>query len=516
MMLPMSALDQAREFLKIAPQFQLGELTTERSHPLSRDLSQLARENLPAALNCLKRIDVEALETLSPKADGIARLGSAIRETLQSGGRLYLGGCGATGRLSLAVEVLCREELLPREYQDRVIGFMAGGDAALIRSIENFEDLPEYGARQLRELGFGENDLFIGSTEGGETPFVIGATEAAAQHSQRSPWFLYCNPDDELKSRVERSRRVLENQEINKLNLTVGPMALAGSTRMQASTVLMLAILIAIDSGGDLSLVERKLTGFTEYVRTLDYTIMAPLTEAESAIYQQGNKVLYATHDYGITVLTDTTERAPTFSLPSFENTQDPRHPPCLCYLSLPQSPDSLSAWQHLLRRLPRTLEWEGICGFTGIDYFLGFDISARAHTHRTQRCGLARHHLFQIDQENGDLVLTLQEHRQQLPTGDRPSYIRHLLLKLLLNAHSTLIMGRLGRYEGNLMTYVRASNNKLIDRAARYVRELYHRKTGKILPYEQAIEAIFAAKDNLGPDEPIVLTALHSLTDHG
>src|SRR5690606_19108964 len=125
--------DQAREFLKIAPQFQLGELTTERSHPLSRDLSQLARENLPAALNCLKRIDVEALETLSPKADGIARLGSAIRETLQSGGRLYLGGCGATGRLSLAVEVLCREDLLPREYQDRVIGFMAGGDAALIR-----------------------------------------------------------------------------------------------------------------------------------------------------------------------------------------------------------------------------------------------------------------------------------------------------------------------------------------------------------------------------------------------
>ena len=45
--------------------------------------------------------------------------------------------------------------------------FMAGGDIALVHSLEGFEDYPEYGARHLRQLGFSENDLFIGVTEGG-------------------------------------------------------------------------------------------------------------------------------------------------------------------------------------------------------------------------------------------------------------------------------------------------------------------------------------------------------------
>ena len=46
---------------------------------------------------------------------------------------------------------------------------MAGGDVALVHSLEGFEDFPDFGARHLVELGFGPNDLLIGSTEGGET-----------------------------------------------------------------------------------------------------------------------------------------------------------------------------------------------------------------------------------------------------------------------------------------------------------------------------------------------------------
>ena len=34
------------------------------------------------------------------------------------------------------------------------------------------------------------------------------------------------------------------------------------------------------------------------------------------------------------------------------------------------------------------------------------------------------------------------------------PPLFQHLLLKQLLNIHSTLVMGRLGRYKGNLMTW--------------------------------------------------------------
>jgi N-acetylmuramic acid 6-phosphate etherase len=96
-----------------------------------------------------------------------------------------------------------------------------------------------------------------------------------------------------------------------------------------------------------------------------------------------------------------------------------------------------------------------------------------------------------------------------QLFTMPAGVFLRHILLKLLLNAHSTLLMGRLGRYEDNLMTWVRASNGKLIDRAARYVAILHRRRTGTELPYARAVEAVFAVRDDLGADEPVVLKAL-------
>jgi hypothetical protein len=48
-----------------------------------------------------------------------------------------------------------------------------------------------------------------------------------------------------------------------------------------------------------------------------------------------------------------------------------------------------------------------------------------------------------------------------------------HSLLKIVLNNISTLIMGRMGRYESNIMTYVKPTNYKLIDRSTRYVIKL-------------------------------------------
>ena len=170
----------AEEFLSMADQFRLGELVTEQPHPLTHNLSALAQNDLPQAIATLKEVDRLALEKLASYADGIAALATAVGKVFAAGGRVYLCGCGATGRLSLSLETLTREGMLAKEFAERVIGFMAGGDAALIRSLEGFEDFPGYGERQLRELGFSENDLLLAITEGGETPFVIGACEAAA------------------------------------------------------------------------------------------------------------------------------------------------------------------------------------------------------------------------------------------------------------------------------------------------------------------------------------------------
>ena len=155
----LNAIDQAENFLKVAGEFSLGDLPTEQSHPLTADLSRLAQEDLPAAFSRLQEVDLAALSRLCDAAEEIAELAQCIADTFASGGRLFIAGCGATGRLALTVERLCRSGLLPPELRESVIGFMAGGDVALIRSIEGFEDHPEYGAQQLTKLGFQEDNL---------------------------------------------------------------------------------------------------------------------------------------------------------------------------------------------------------------------------------------------------------------------------------------------------------------------------------------------------------------------
>ena len=86
------------------------------------------------------------------------------------------------------------------------------------------------------------------------------------------------------------------------------------------------------------------------------------------------------------------------------------------------------------------------------------------------------------------------------MPAEDLPQLMRHTLLKQVLNIHSTLVMGRLGRYEGNLMTWVRPTNGKLVDRSARYVQHLLDRDGRRGLDYEQIVRQLFAELERAPP----------------
>ena len=496
-------------FLAIADQFQLGMLDTERPHPKTTALSQLANDDLPAAIELLKEVDRDALSILGKKMDSLIPLAEAIAATLDVGNKIFLCGCGATGRLSISLEIFARDGLLDGATEDNVIGFMAGGDAALIRSIERFEDRPDYGERQLRDLGFSNGDLLISSTEGGETPFVIGATEAAVQISDQAPFFLHCNPDSILVEHVERSRAVLENPAIHKINLAVGPMALSGSTRMQARTVLMAGIGFAMKHSRNPEAMKADFDAWQQWaIETVDWSFLSDFTELESATYKAGEFVLYDPGPFGITVLTDTTERSPTFTLTPFERSGE-SDPPSFCYLHLPKTDSVSEAWAHLLNREPRPLEWGDLSQVTNAEAMTKFDFSNAVVENRSNKT----QHSFRISSNTEAIIWKFRDttHRIAVPAGI-DFFEQNLLLKLLLNAHSTLIMGRLHRYEDNLMTYVSANNFKLIDRAVRYVRLLLKRHHGLVTDYETVTRRLLEEKETLQPDQPIVLKTVAAI----
>jgi N-acetylmuramic acid 6-phosphate etherase len=176
----MNSLDKTSSFLKIASQFKLGHLVTESFHTDTEELSQLVKKDIRQAHQLLQAVDVKALDLMKPKVSELWELAQTIERTLSSGHKVFMCGCGATGRLSLVLETLYRQT---HPQLDNVFSFMAGGDFALIKSVESFEDRTEYGEKQLMELGFGPHDLLLASTEGGETPFVIGAANKASTYS---------------------------------------------------------------------------------------------------------------------------------------------------------------------------------------------------------------------------------------------------------------------------------------------------------------------------------------------
>ncbi len=448
------------EFLQNKNQFTLGNLTTESFHPKTINLSKDSKENLPKAIATLKEVDHDAFNFLLNLERKIFDVYQQVQSSLQESSKIFICGCGATGRLALAIETIGRFS-----GKNNIVSFMAGGDFALIKSVESFEDKMEYGKRQLKDLGFKDGDVLLAVTEGGETSFVIGAALEAAKLGSNQSFFLYCNPDEQLKT-LDRFNMILDNKKVTTVNLTIGPMALSGSTRMQATSVQMFVTgILALKQFEDETQFSRYFLESIESFKNLKYQFLEEFIIAESSEYIEGRKITYNSSErYAISVLTDTTERSPTFNLPPFESSDDEYQ--ALSYLAVANTHSSVEAWQKMLQRDLRELEWGSDFSSISVHNILKFDISQNAIDRRKTRS------VFSIIEQEGELVFKINDLESKVKVSN-DLLLSHIQLKLLLNTLSTLIMGRLNRYESNVMTWVKPANYKLIDRATRYTLRL-------------------------------------------
>ncbi|HHF52155.1 MAG TPA: hypothetical protein ENL46_05690, partial [Candidatus Aminicenantes bacterium] len=259
--------EESIDYVQNKTQFQLHTLLTEQRHPETWNLSEVVREDCTAGLEMLFKVDqdiVDKLDQLSQNPNTLETAVEAVKTAILSGNKIYIYGCGATGRLAKQMESTfwrpfwqktknqnrIWERLknhLKDDIEERLIGEMTGGDRALISSLEGFEDLQLIGELQLKEHKVKKGDVVICVTEGGETSSVIGTILSALdqwkqssgytpEKSKNKLFFIYNNPDDRLMP-FTRSRKVLTEKGITKINLTTGSQAISGSTRMQATTI---------------------------------------------------------------------------------------------------------------------------------------------------------------------------------------------------------------------------------------------------------------------------------------
>lgn len=202
-----------------------GHVATEQRSTRARDLGSLD------AQACVELV-VEDLDSVHSALRGAARSITAFVEALVprflGGGRLVYLGAGTSGRLG----VLDASECPPTFHVEpsRVVGVIAGGDAALRRSSEAREDDVHGAAPALDALCIGSGDTVLGIAAGGTTPFVIGGLALAAAQGAATA-LLTCAPT--LPAAVSCDHVIL---------LDTGPELLTGSTRLKAGTATKVAL----------------------------------------------------------------------------------------------------------------------------------------------------------------------------------------------------------------------------------------------------------------------------------
>ncbi|MGM0493185.1 MAG: sugar phosphate isomerase [Armatimonadota bacterium] len=383
---------EAEHFLTRETQFHLGVLPTEQPHPKTVGLAETLQEDCAAGVRMLQSVDQDVSEMAHRVLGGpeATRLSRALAEAVTGGRRVCFSGCGATGRLSILLEAMWRcfwrdfadrwpdHAATARSMADRITSIMTGGDYALIRSVENFEDYISFGREQVREAGLGEGDVLVAISEGGETSSVIGTLLEALDRGVEA-FFVFNNPAEILAEHVERSARVIEDPDVTVLDISTGPMALTGSTRMQATTAELLVVGAALETALAQVLPEVLPSAVVEELpehwlspavgaEQFDALLtdladpgavetLATWTDLEYELYAEGGLITYFAHECLLDIFTDTTERAPTFMLPPFRKCDDTVSPPSWPFVKDPMYPTP-QTWLRVLGREPRCLEW--------------------------------------------------------------------------------------------------------------------------------------------------------------
>jgi N-acetylmuramic acid 6-phosphate etherase len=202
-----------------------GHLLTEQVNPSSLNLDQLSPLEIVDLFN---QEDAQVLAAIASARKALAQALEKTAASLRAGGRLFYIGAGTSGRLGVLDAAECPPTFCtPPEL---VQGILAGGSGAMFKSSEAMEDRREDGAQALIDYGITAQDVLVGITAGGTTPYVQGAL-AAAKAQGTTTIFMACVPAEQVPLEVDVDIRLL-----------VGPEVLAGSTRLKAGTVTKLAL----------------------------------------------------------------------------------------------------------------------------------------------------------------------------------------------------------------------------------------------------------------------------------
>ena len=196
-----------------------GSNTTEQRNPNTKEIDKASTLDMMRMLNDEDKLVPKAIES---ELSNIARAVDIISDAMCKGGRLVYLGAGTSGRIGVldASEVCSAFGI----EEGRILAFVAGGHEALTRSLSGAQDDKAMGVEELKAIGFSRQDVIIGISSSGSTPYVTGALEYAKRLG---------SPAISLTSTMESESSQIADVIISTV---VGPEAIAGSTRLKSAS----------------------------------------------------------------------------------------------------------------------------------------------------------------------------------------------------------------------------------------------------------------------------------------
>jgi N-acetylmuramic acid 6-phosphate etherase len=199
---------------------------TERRNPRSSTIDTASALEI---VDLIGAEDAGVPEAVAKARKEIARAIDLIEAAFRAGGRLIYVGAGTSGRLGVLDAAECPPTFgTPPEM---VVGLIAGGEPALVRSVEGAEDDLDAATGAIDSLKVGPNDVVVGIAASGTTPFVQAALTHAHAVKARTVFLSCSEPPRQLAGTCDVFITVL-----------VGPEIVTGSTRMKAGTATKLVL----------------------------------------------------------------------------------------------------------------------------------------------------------------------------------------------------------------------------------------------------------------------------------
>lgn len=178
-------------------------------------------------LNGINAEDMTVPQAVAGSIPQIEKLVDAIVDRMHRGGRVFYIGSGTSGRLGIV-----DASEIPPTYgiKGKFIGIIAGGDTAIRNAVEGAEDDREQGWKDLLPFSPTSDDVLVGITASGVTPYVLGVVEEARNKGILTSC-ITSNEGSPLEAMVD----------IPIVTVT-GPEFVTGSTRMKSGTALKLIL----------------------------------------------------------------------------------------------------------------------------------------------------------------------------------------------------------------------------------------------------------------------------------